>query len=73
MKIRESEKAAHELEIKASDIDAAVFDLKAVNPTAVVNLDTRTPQQVIGNIQTQGKIVSEALAKLSELLAVASD
>jgi type I restriction enzyme M protein len=42
--IREKDKAAHELESKANDIDAAVFDLKAVNPTAVANTDTRTPQ-----------------------------
>ena len=73
VKIRESEKAAHDLEIKANDIDAAVFDLKAVNPTAVVNLDTRTPQQVISNIQTQGRIVTDALAKLTELLGVDSE
>ncbi len=67
--IRENERAAHELEVKASDIDAAVFDLKAVNPTVVTNLDTRTPQEIMGNIETQGRIVSEALAKLSALMA----
>lgn len=66
--IKEKEKTAHELETKAADIDAAVFDLKAVNPTAVINMDTRTPQQIIGNIETQGRIVSAALAKLSALM-----
>lgn len=46
-----------------------MFDLKAVNPTAVVNMDTRTPKEIIANIEAQGNIVSKALAKLSKLLA----
>lgn len=71
--ILEKEKAARDLETQASDIDAAVFDLKAVNPTAVIDVDTRTPQQIIQNIETQGRIVSEALAKLSSLMATTAD
>ncbi len=67
-KIRENEKAAKALETKAADIDAAVFDLKAVNPNAVVKVDERTPQQIIESIQQNGKIVSDALARLSALL-----
>ena len=69
LKIKKNEKAAHELEVKASNIDAAVFDLKAVNPTAVVNTDTRTPTEIIANIEAQGNIVSQALTQLSKLLA----
>ncbi len=69
--IREKDKAAHELETKANTIDAAVFDLKAVNPTAVANTDARTPQQIIDNIEAQGRIVSGALAKLAALMAAA--
>ncbi len=68
LQIQEQEKAARDLETKAADIDAAVFDLKAVNPTAVVNLDMRTPQQIISNIEAQGQIVSAALSKLSILM-----
>jgi type I restriction enzyme M protein len=68
-KILEKDKAAHDLETRASDIDAAVFDLKAVNPTAVVDVDTRTPQQIIINIEAQGRIVSEALTRLHALMA----
>ena len=67
-KIREKDKAARDLETKAADIDAAVFDLKAVNPTAVVNVDTRTPQQIVGNIEEQGRVVANALARLNALL-----
>jgi type I restriction enzyme M protein len=69
--IRGKEKAAHELETKANTIDAAVFDLKAVNPTAVANTDTRTPQQIIGNIEEQGRIVAGALGRLTALMAAA--
>lgn len=63
------EKAVKELENKAADIDAAVFDLKAVNPHAVVEMDTRTPQQIIDNIAEQGRIVAKALARLNKLIA----
>lgn len=68
--IQEKEKAARELETKAADIDAAVFDLKAVNPTAVVDVDTRTPRQIISNIEEQGRIISDALTRLAALMAV---
>lgn len=67
--IREKEKTVKVLETKAADIDAAVFDLKAVNPNAVAKVDDRTPQQIIGSIEQQGRIVSESLARLAKLLA----
>jgi len=70
--IREQEKAAKDLETRAAAIDAAVFDLKAVNPNAVTKVDDRTPQQIIGSIEQQGRIVSEALARLATLLRSAS-
>ena len=53
---------------KPTAIDAAVFDLKAVNPHVIVNSDDRTPAQIIQNIQAQGRIVASALTKLSQLL-----
>jgi type I restriction enzyme M protein len=68
-RIQEQEKAARDLETEANDIDAAVFDLKAVNPTAVVDVDTRTPQQIIENIEAQGRIVADALARLNTLMS----
>lgn len=70
-RIRDNEKAARELETKAADIDAAVFDLKAVNPNAVAKVDDRTPQQIIQNIEAQGRIFTESLARLRSLLVVA--
>lgn len=56
-KIGEQEKAAREAQAKADAIDAAVFDLKAVNPNAVVKIDARTPDEVIQSIEERGKIV----------------
>ena len=53
-------------------IDAAVFDLKAVNPNAVIKIDTRTPGEVIQSIEDQGKIVAQALNTLRELLKTSS-
>ena len=67
--IQEKEKASRDLETQAADIDAAVFDLKAVNPTAVVDVDTRTPKQIIENIEVQGQIVADALVRLNSLMA----
>ncbi len=67
--IREKDKAARDLESRAADIDAAVFDLKAVNPNVVTKVDARTPREIIGSIEQQGRIVSEALARLTTLLA----
>jgi type I restriction enzyme M protein len=46
-----------------------VFDLKAVNPNVITKTNNRTLAQIIGRIEAQGLIVSDALAKLSALLA----
>jgi len=66
--ISEKEKAARELEAQAAAIDAAVFDLKAVNPSAVAKFDDRSPTEIIQSIHDQGRIVAEALARLAALV-----
>jgi len=66
--IREKDKAARDLESQASAIDAAVFDLKAVNPNAVTMVDQRTPDEIIVNIEEQGRIVAQALGRLRALM-----
>lgn len=71
--IRTQEKAARDLEAEAAAIDAAVFDLKAVNPNAVATVDERTPAQIIASIDAQGQIVAQALERLKGLLAVPSE
>lgn len=67
-KIWEQEKAAREAHAKARAIEAAVFDLKAVNPNAVVKIDTRKPDEVIQSIAAQGEIVAKGLETLRALL-----
>jgi type I restriction enzyme M protein len=67
-RIREEEKAAREAEAKADAIDAAVYDLKAVNPNAVIKIDERTTEEVIQSIENHGKIVADALVKLRVML-----
>ena len=67
-KIKVQEKAARDEEAIASDIDAKVFDLKAVNPNALVKVDKRTPLEIIENIEKHGKIVEDAMMKLKKLI-----
>ena len=67
-KIWAQEKAASEAKSAADAIDAAVFDVKAVNPNAIVKNDTRTSDEVIQSIEDQGKIVANALETLRALL-----
>lgn len=66
--IRDTDRAARDLEAQAAAIDAAVFDLKAVNPNVVATPDDRTPAEIIASIGVQGRIVSGALERLSALL-----
>lgn len=70
--IKVLEKSAREAQAKADAIDAAIYDLKAVNPNAVIKVDTRTPTEIIGSIEEQGMIVTVALTKLKTLLAEAN-
>ena len=58
-----------ETNLRAANIDAAVFDLKAVNPNSVTRVDKRTPQEIMGSIEQQGRVVSAALARLTAILA----
>jgi len=64
-----AEKAARDAQTRADAIDAAVYDLKAVNPRARVVRDTRTPAEIIESIAAHGRAVDAALARLSTLLA----
>jgi len=45
-------------------IEAKNYDLKAVNPNAKSNEDTRTPEELINIIEAKGREVVEALATL---------
>jgi len=58
------EAGARELKSKADAIESAVYDLKAVNPTARSDEDTRTPEALIAFIEAKGREVMQALAVL---------
>jgi len=66
--IREREKAAREQKTEAETIDAATFELKAVNHNTAATVDERTPAQIIVGIEEQGRIVTQALNRLNVLL-----
>jgi type I restriction enzyme M protein len=68
-RLRRWEKAARDLEARIADIDAGVFDLKAVNPNALAKSDERTPEAILDSIERQGRLVAESLATLRAWLA----
>jgi len=53
---------------KATAIENAVYDLKAVNPHRVVEEDRRTPLEIIKAIEQKGREADLALSKLNALL-----
>ena len=67
-KIRDTEKAAREAQTAADAIDVAVFDLKAVNPNAVLKIDTRTSAEIIRSIEDHREAVANALERLKALV-----
>jgi len=68
-----AERAARDTQAKADAIDAAVYDLKAVNPRARIERDTRTPKEIIESIASHGRTVEAALARLRMLIQGAHD
>ena len=48
-------------------IEANNYDLKAVNPHRVLEEDTRTPEELLDEIERQQKIIAEAIAELRRL------
>jgi type I restriction enzyme M protein len=50
--------------VTRAEIEAKNYDLKAVNPNAKGNEDTRTPEELLDLIETRGHEVAEALAVL---------
>ena len=52
--------------LRRTDVDAAVFNLKAVHPNAVVKVDTRTAAEVI---EEHGRMETSTLGRLRALLS----
>ncbi len=57
-------RAAREFNGQAEDIASAVYDLKAVNPNAKSEEDTRTPEELLDLIEAKGREIAEALGVL---------
>lgn len=66
--IASADKAAREAAAKADAIDAACYDLKAVNPHVREETDTRLPSEIIAAIEEHGKAADVALSRLKKLL-----
>ena len=60
-------KETREASNKADDIENAVYDLKAVNPNRKVDVDRRTPTELLDLIQAKGREVAEAIDALRTL------
>ena len=56
---------SREFAAKAKEIEDAVYDLKAVNPHRKVEVDERTPEQLIKIILAKGREVEAALARIT--------
>ena len=53
--------------VTRDDIEAKNYDLKAVNPNRVEEIDTRTPEELLDIIEQKGKEVQQALEALRRL------
>jgi type I restriction enzyme M protein len=53
--------------VTREQINEKNYDLKAVNPNAKSDEDTRTPEQLLDLIEAKGKEIAEALAELRKL------
>jgi len=54
----------HSWTVERKEIEARGYDLKAVNPNAKRDEDTRTPEELLDIIEAKGREVAEALAAL---------
>ena len=57
----------HSWTVTREEIEKKNFDLKAVNPNAKNQVDTRTPEELLDLIEEKGREVAEALAELRRM------
>ncbi len=53
--------------VTRQEIEAKGYDLKAVNPNAKGDVDTRTPEELLDLIEAKGREVADALATLRKI------
>ena len=63
-----ADREAREAQARADAIDAAAFDLKAVNPCARGGQDRRSPESVLAAIAAHQRTIDSALARLGQLV-----
>ena len=63
-----TERKARDTQAAADTIDAACFDLKAVNPCVHLERDIRSPQEILEAIAARGRAVEAAIDRLRALL-----
>ena len=54
--------------VQRADIEAKKYDLKAVNPNRKRVIDTRTPTEILAEIERLGKEADAAIAELRRLI-----
>jgi type I restriction enzyme M protein len=68
-KLKAVERQSREATAKADDIEAAAYDLTAVNPNRKSEEDTRTPAELLDFIAAKGQEADAALARLRSLIS----
>jgi type I restriction enzyme M protein len=63
----------HSWTVTRAEVEARGYDLKAVNPTAKAAGDTRTPLELLDEIETRGREVDLAVTRLRTLLGAEAD
>jgi type I restriction enzyme M protein len=63
-------KDAREATNKSEGIENAVFDLKSVNPNRKVDVDRRSPPELLDLIEAKGRDVAAAVADLRSLTRI---
>ena len=59
--------------VTRAEMEARGYDLKAVNPTAKAAGDTRTPMELLDEIEARGREVDAAVARLRTMLGADAD
>jgi len=62
------EKEIRDIHSKAQSVEDAAFDLKAVNPNASVDEDTRTPRELMEFVEMKNHEVQDILTRLKVML-----
>ena len=58
----------HSWTVTREEIEARGYDLKAVNPNVKTDIDTRTPEELLVEIEARHAEVAEAIAELRRLI-----